>query len=89
MKAVVIKEPFKVVVEQRPIPKPIDPTDVVVKVELAALCGSDLHVYRGHQPTSYDFIMGHELTGHVHEVGSGVKSFKKGDYVVSPFTISW
>ncbi|PWN28621.1 GroES-like protein [Jaminaea rosea] len=88
MKAVVVKEPYKVVVEQRPIPKPQDAHDVVVKVELAALCGSDLHVYRGHQPTSYDFIMGHELVGHVHEVGEGVKTFKKGDYVVCPFTVS-
>ncbi|CAO1636211.1 unnamed protein product [Parajaminaea phylloscopi] len=88
MKAVVIKAPHKVVVEERPIPRVQDPTDVVVKVELAALCGSDLHVYRGHQPTSYDFVMGHELVGHVHEIGSGVKSFKKGDFVVSPFTVS-
>lgn len=34
-------------------------------------------------------IIGHELVGHVHEVGSGVKNFKEGDYVVSPFTMSW
>lgn len=34
-------------------------------------------------------IMGHEVVGYVHEVGPGVKSFKKGDYVVCPFTVSW
>jgi threonine dehydrogenase-like Zn-dependent dehydrogenase len=32
--------------------------------------------------------MGHEFTGHVHEIGSSVKNFKKGDHVVSPFTTS-
>jgi threonine dehydrogenase-like Zn-dependent dehydrogenase len=51
------------------------------------LC-SELHVYRGHQPSGTDFIMGHEFTGHVHEVGSSVKNFKVGDHVVSPFTVS-
>lgn len=44
----------------------------------------------GHQPVpNYDFILGHEFVGVVHEVGSDVKKFKKGDLVVSPFTISW
>jgi hypothetical protein len=47
---------------------------------------SELHVYRGHQPSGTDFIMGHEFTGHVHEVGSSIKNFKVGDHVVSPFT---
>jgi len=88
MRAAVFKDPFKVVVEDRPMPQIQDDTDVIIKVQLGALCGSDLHIYRGHQPTKYDFVAGHEFVGHVHEVGPGVKSFKKGDYVVSPFTIS-
>jgi threonine dehydrogenase-like Zn-dependent dehydrogenase len=47
---------------------------------------SELHVYRGHQKSGTDFIMGHEFTGHVHEVGSEVKTLKVGDQVVTPFT---
>lgn len=35
------------------------------------------------------FIMGHEFTGVISEVGDSVKNFKKGDKVVSPFTVSW
>jgi hypothetical protein len=58
MQALVIKSPEQVEVVQRPIPEPKDGMDVVVKVELTALCGSDLHIYRGHPPMkSYDFIL--------------------------------
>lgn len=88
MKAVIFKGPHKVAIEDRPIPQIKEPSDVIVKVNYTALCGSELHVFRGHQPSGTDFIMGHEFTGHISEVGSDVKSFKKGDLVVSPFTTS-
>ena len=89
MKAVVFKGPGKVVVEERPIPAIQDQRDIIVKVEKTALCGSELHVFRGHQPSPTDFIMGHEFTGLVEEVGSEVQMHKKGDRVVMPFTVSW
>ena len=49
---------------------------------------SELHVFRGHQPSPTGFIMGHEFTGTVAEVGSAVQTFQPGDAVVSPFTVS-
>jgi threonine dehydrogenase-like Zn-dependent dehydrogenase len=49
---------------------------------------SELHVFRGHQPSKTGFIMGHETTGEVLEVGPSVKIHKKGDLVVMPFTVS-
>jgi threonine dehydrogenase-like Zn-dependent dehydrogenase len=52
------------------------------------LPSSELHVFRGHQPSGTDFIMGHEFTGTVSEVGSSVRTVKKGDMIVSPFTVS-
>ncbi|QDS73873.1 hypothetical protein FKW77_006946 [Venturia effusa] len=88
MKAVVFKGPMEVAVEERPIPKIQDPTDVIVKVAYTALCGSELHVFRGHQPSGTGFIMGHEFTGIVSEIGSSVRSVKVGDKIVSPFTVS-
>lgn len=89
MRAVVLKAPLQVEVEDRPIPQLVDPTDVIVKNHFTALCGSDLHVYNGTEPADrYDFVLGHELVGEVHQVGSAVKNFKKGDVVVSPFTVS-
>lgn len=49
---------------------------------------SELHTFRGHQPSDTGFIMGHEFTGVIVEAGSGVKTVKVGDKVVSPFTTS-
>jgi len=88
MKAVVFHGKLDVRLEDRPVPKIIDPTDVIVKVRYSALCGSELHVYRGHQPSKTGFIMGHETTGEVVELGSEIKNHKKGDVIVMPFTLS-
>ncbi|KAL2825799.1 chaperonin 10-like protein [Aspergillus cavernicola] len=88
MQAVVFKGPLQVALEKRPIPQIQHPTDVIVKIRYTALCGSELHVYRGHQPSGTDFIMGHEFTGEITSIGSSVKNFKPGDRIVSPFTIS-
>ncbi|KKZ58448.1 hypothetical protein EMCG_00939 [[Emmonsia] crescens] len=88
MRAVVFKGPYKIAVEERPVPKIQSPTDIIVKVKYTALCGSELHVFRGHQPSGTDFIMGHEFMGEIVEVGSSVKIVKVGDKIVSPFTSS-
>ncbi|KAF9890575.1 hypothetical protein FE257_005706 [Aspergillus nanangensis] len=88
MQAVVFKGPLEVAVEQRPIPQIQDPTDVILKVRYTALCGSELHVFRGHQPSGTGFVMGHEFTGEIVETGAEVKKFTKGDLVVSPFTVN-
>ncbi|KAH8929779.1 alcohol dehydrogenase [Atractiella rhizophila] len=91
MKALVVKGPFKVAVEDRDIPVPQSPGDVIVKVTTSALCGSDLHVYRGREDNAtWNFVMGHEFVGVIHSLHpqTTVKSFKIGDKVISPFTIS-
>jgi len=70
-------------------PELVDPTDVIVKITATAICGSDLHLLDGYQPTmkSGD-VLGHEPMGIVEEVGSAVKTLKKGDRVVVPFIIA-
>ncbi|KAI1842312.1 hypothetical protein JX266_011480 [Neoarthrinium moseri] len=88
MNAVVFDGPGKVSLQQIPVPKIQDDRDIIVKVQSTALCGSELHVFRGHQPSPTGFTMGHEFTGIVAEVGKGVSSVKVGDKVVSPFTVS-
>lgn len=47
---------------------------------------SELHVFRGHQPSPTGFIMGHEFVGEIVELGSEVKGFNIGERVVTPFT---
>jgi len=73
----------KIKVGEVPVPLVTDPTDVVVKTTASCICGSDLHLYHNKVPGMKNGdIIGHESVGLVHEVGSGVKNFKKGDRVV-------
>ncbi|KAM0747684.1 GroES-like protein [Meredithblackwellia eburnea MCA 4105] len=89
MKAVVVKGPNQIVIEDRPKPTLQAPTDVIIKASAAGLCGSDLNILSGKRPnTPWDFIIGHEVVGTVEEVGSEVTKIKKGDRVVSAFTQS-
>lgn len=89
MKALVFSAIEDIRFEQIPDPSIVAPTDVIVKVELCAICGSDLHVFHGRE-TGIDghTAMGHEFTGEVVEVGRAVRTLRKGDRVMSPFTTS-
>src|SRR6478736_9316246 len=70
-------------------PQLLQPTDAIVKITMAGICGSDLHVYHGRERgLDHGTVMGHEFTGIVEEAGSDVKKFKKGARVLSPFTTS-
>lgn len=72
-----------------PDPRIIEHTDAIIKITSTAICGSDLHLYDGYQPTMEDGdILGHENMGEVLEVGSGVSKLKVGDRVVVPFVIA-
>lgn len=89
MKAVVKTERRKGAVECRDVDEPqIGPTDVLVRVESAAVCGSDLHAYEflpGYQTpeeTAIPVTLGHEWSGTVVEVGTEATQFKPGDRVM-------
>ncbi|KJZ75995.1 hypothetical protein HIM_04451 [Hirsutella minnesotensis 3608] len=89
MKAVVFDGPMAISLQERPVPKIQHDKDIIVKVQATALCGSELHVYRGHEANAGSgFIMGHEFTGTVVEAGASVSTVKPGDRIVSPFTVS-
>ncbi len=76
-------------VETVPDPKIENPRDAIIKVNLAAICGSDLHLLHGAVPSmeSGD-ILGHEFMGEVMEVGAGNHKLRRGDRVVVPFAIA-
>ena len=89
MRALVWHGKGKVSVDTVPDPTIVDPTDAIVKITATAICGSDLHLYDGYQPTMEDGdILGHEPMGEVVEVGKGVTKLKVGDWVVIPFVIA-
>ncbi len=75
--------------QRLPAPEIAEDGDAVVEVQLAGLCGSDLHPFFGREVgLDPGTAMGHEFVGRVVEVGAGVSQFQIGDWVVSPFTTS-
>ena len=87
MKAITFQALEKVHCETVPDPTLQDDGDVIVRVQRAGLCGSDLHVYHGREKDlDVGTIMGHELAGEIVDVGKNVQTLKKGDRVAAPFT---
>jgi threonine dehydrogenase-like Zn-dependent dehydrogenase len=75
-------------VEEVPDPRIVEPTDAIVRVTHACICGSDLWFYRGVSPWQPGWRTGHEWMGVVEEVGSEVRTLKPGDHVLAPFAYS-
>jgi threonine dehydrogenase-like Zn-dependent dehydrogenase len=89
MRAVLFEDIGSIRVGNYPKPSLVDPGDVVVKVDTAAICGSDLHLLHGRIPgMRQDSPIGHEFVGKITEAGSDVKRFKVGDRVVGSFLIA-
>lgn len=87
MRSVIMHAPGDVRVEKRDTPTIIEPTDAIIRVTAACVCGSDLWPYRGaetvdHQP------MGHEYVGIVEQIGDEVTALQVGDFVVGSFVAS-
>jgi threonine dehydrogenase-like Zn-dependent dehydrogenase len=87
MRAAVFNGPGSVEVADRPDPVIAEPTDAIVKVVLACVCGSDLWYWRGQSPHPAGSI-GHEFVGIVEEAGAEVTGVAAGDFVVAPFIFS-
>src|SRR5215207_5975288 len=88
MKGTVLYGPGDVRFEERPDPKVIEPTDAILRISAACVCGSDLWPYRGIAPITQPQPMGHEYCGIVEEVGSEVRHIKPGQFVVGSFWAS-
>ena len=89
MKASVYYGKGDIRIDQVPDPKIENPTDAVVRITHACICGSDLWFYRGEEPDwQAGFRTGHEWMGIVEDVGSEVRTIKKGDRVLAPFAFS-
>jgi threonine dehydrogenase-like Zn-dependent dehydrogenase len=87
MRAAIFNEPRSITVGERRDPAIVEPTDAIVRVVLACVCGSDLWYYRGETPFEPGPI-GHEFVGVVEDVGSDVHNITKGDFVIAPFAYS-
>ena len=87
MKAITFHGVEKLAFEEVPDPPIVHPSDVIVRVTHAGVCGSDLHPYFGREVgLDVGTVMGHEMVGEIVEAGSEVSGFSVGDAVVSPFS---
>jgi threonine dehydrogenase-like Zn-dependent dehydrogenase len=89
MRALVYHSAHDVKVDTVSDPVIQQPDDIILKITATAICGSDLHLYRGKVPGLKEGdILGHEFMGEVVETGPAVSNIKKGDRVVVPFVIA-
>jgi len=88
MRAAVFEGPGNIRIEQVPDPEVELDTDAVVRVAAAGICGSDLWSYRGYGNRQPGSRIGHEFIGVVADVGAEVRTVRRGDHVISPFTWS-
>ncbi|GAB3440568.1 zinc-dependent alcohol dehydrogenase family protein [Phycicoccus ginsengisoli] len=88
MKATILNAPREIRLEDVPDPTVVAPTDALVRVTAACVCGSDLWPYRGINEVTEPTRIGHEFVGIVEEVGSEVRSLRAGDFVIAPFKYS-
>ncbi len=83
MKGLVYGGPGKIELKEIPVPKIEKPTDALVKILKTTICGTDLGILHGKTPSCKPgTTLGHEGVGVIEEVGTGVRSFKKGDHVI-------
>lgn len=88
MRATIMYAARDVRVENVPDANLVEPTDAIVRVTRACICGSDLWPYRSMERSETAQSMGHEAVGVVEAVGTGVKTLKAGDFVIMPFAYS-
>jgi 2-desacetyl-2-hydroxyethyl bacteriochlorophyllide A dehydrogenase len=89
MRAITFQDVERLAYERVADPVIEDAGDVMVEVEAAGICGSDLHPYLGRERgLDRGTVMGHEFVGRVVEVGAAVRAWRAGDRVVAPFTTS-
>jgi alcohol dehydrogenase len=83
MKALVYKGPGLRSWEEKPDPTIQEPTDIVVRIDSATICGTDLHILKGDVPAvEPGTVLGHEAVGTVVEIGDAVTTLEPGDRVL-------
>jgi glutathione-independent formaldehyde dehydrogenase len=88
MKAVKYAGPYRVAVEDVPVPDIEAPGDAIVRITTTNICGSDLHMYEGRTAVEEGKILGHENMGIVEDTGPAVTRIRPGDRVSVPFNIA-
>ena len=78
---VYLSSPQQIEYREYDLPEP-EPGGILVQIIRANVCGSELHIWRGHHPTVKQCVMGHEMVGRVHRLGAGVETDYAGEPLV-------
>ncbi len=81
MRGLVFRGPNQIELEEVPQPEP-GYGEVVIRVTLTTICGTDLHIVRGEYPVKPGLVIGHEAVGVIHEIGPGVTGYRVGERVL-------
>jgi threonine dehydrogenase-like Zn-dependent dehydrogenase len=82
MIAAVFKEPGRIVLEERPMPK-VGPRDALLRVTTTTICGTDVHILKGEYPVAPGRVVGHEPVGRIAELGDAVAGYTVGQRVIA------
>lgn len=83
MKAAIFKKPGLIEVEEKNL-RPLKDDELLIRVKACGVCGTDIHIFHGEEgsaPVTPPIILGHEYSGEIVEIGSGIEDFKIGDRV--------
>jgi D-arabinitol dehydrogenase (NADP+) len=80
MKSIQIFQPNQLSLIETPVPQP-EANEVLIRVQVSGICGTDIHIFRGEYMGSYPTIPGHEFAGLVEQVGGAVTRYHVGDRV--------
>ena len=81
MKALVFRGPNQIGIENVQMPNP-GYGEVVLRVTLTTICGTDVHILKGEYPVRTGLVIGHEAVGVIHDIGPGVEGYSLGERVL-------
>jgi threonine dehydrogenase-like Zn-dependent dehydrogenase len=82
MKAAIFAEPGRIVLEDKPMPKP-GPRDALIRVTTTTICGTDVHILKGEYPVKRGLTVGHEPVGVIEALGEAVTGYEIGQRVIA------
>lgn len=82
MRATIFIEPGKIILGEKPVPEP-GPLDVLIKITLTTICGTDVHILKGEYPVRSGLTIGHEPVGVIERLGSAVEGYSVGQRVIT------
>src|SRR5260221_8444501 len=87
--AVLQKLKAPLVLREWPLPDPVEPGPALVRTEMAGICGTDVHLWKGELPIALPVILGHETVGRIQQLGKGLERDRAGHPLAIDDRLTW